>query len=144
MQKTVEELTKILNEFRTSHLNKTFTSSELVKELMSVGFGKNVAYYVIKKSFPFEKMGSTVLYTCPKEPVLKGIVVGAIQKQRDNANMYHRRKKEGVKNELSEQEALKVLAGKGYQIHRCVGFDVDRFKKENPELYNKYLKYELI
>ena len=144
IRKTEEELWEALNTFRMSHINKTFTSSEIIKELMNLGFGKNVAYNIIKKSFPFERMGNIVLYTCPKESIYKNIVIGAIQKQRDDANNYHKRKKENIQKELSEQEALKVLSSRGYQIRKCVGFDVDRFKRENPELYLKYLKYETV
>ena len=43
-----------------------------------------------------------------------------------------------------EEKAIATLQAAGYQIRKIVGFDMERFQKENPVLYKKYLKYEII
>lgn len=128
----IEELTKKLNEFRMSSLMKTFIASDLRQKLTEIGFTTNIASSIMQRCFPFEKMGKSRLYGVPKDPIHKSIVASAYKKQ----TTYGKR--------VSEKEALEFLIQKGYQIRRCVGFDMERFKKEQPTMYQKYLRYECI
>jgi hypothetical protein len=41
-----------------------------------------------------------------------------------------------------EEECAEYLRKQGYQLKKCVGFDEDAFKKDYPQLYEKYLIYE--
>ena len=141
-KKDLEELTRRLNEFRMSNLNKTFLSSELNKELVQLGFNKGTAGMICNKCFPYEKLGNQRLYSIPKDPIHKGLVVSVYQKNRDYASKSYHSKKETVNNKINEEDALKLLSSKGYQIRKCVGFDLEKFRLENPVLYKKYLKYE--
>ena len=136
-----EALTQSLNEFRMSSLGKTFTTEQLKSKLMSLGFNKNTACYIMQHYFPFEKMGNSRLYEVPKDPIHKSILVTIYKKQRE----YRKEHSNSICNaDNPEEEALKLLASKGYEIRRCVGFDIERFASENPVLYRKYLKYETI
>ena len=145
-KKTPEEFTSILNGFRMQHQGEEFTSSELCKKLVELGFGKNVAYSIMLKSFPFVRVGNEVKYTLPKEPIHKSIVLGAIQKQRDLARGYaqERKKKLSVASTVSTLDsALEAVKAAGYRISKPV-FDHERFAKEHPEIAAQYIKYENI
>ena len=141
-KKNLEELTKKLNEFRMSHLNKTFLSSELNEKLIELGFNKSAAGAISNKCFPYERLGKQRLYSMPKDPIHKGLVIGVYQKNRSYALKSYHSKKESMNDKMNEEEALQLLSSKGYQIRKCVGFDLEKFKNENPILYKKYLKYE--
>lgn len=139
-----EELTSIINGFRIQNQGNTFTSGELCKKLIELGFGKNVAYAIMLKSFPSTKMGQTVVYGIPKEPIHKSVIVGAIQKQRDNAKEYARNRKCPQQPVVSNLDAaLETIKAAGYRISKPI-FDYERFAKEHPEMVAKYTKYELI
>lgn len=138
---TPEEFTSIINGFRIQHQNETFTSGELCKKLVDLGFGKNVAYAIMRKSFPSTRVGNEVKYTLPKEPIHKSIIIASIQKQRENAKVYARNKKQSTASTLDS--ALAAVQAAGYRISKPI-FDYERFSKENPEMVAKYTKYELI
>lgn len=53
-------------------------------------------------------------------------------------------KKEETKKTTLEEDCIKYLQNQGYKLQKCIGFDEERFKKECPQLYQKYLKYESI
>lgn len=140
----IEEQTRKINEFISKNKGKVITgSSDLVTELHKMGFNKNVAYKIIS-GFEKEKMGTTTLYSIPSEPIyikrLEGYYKSVNKEAYDRKNV----KKAKVENQSNEEAALALLASKGYQIRKCVGFDLERFAKENPVLYKKYLKYEII
>lgn len=41
-----------------------------------------------------------------------------------------------------ESECAAYLKQQGYKLKRCIGFDEESFKKDYPQLYQKYLIYE--
>ena len=135
----IEELTRKLNEFRMSHQNKTFTRDELVEELHALGFNAQISGLLIPK-LPYEVLGKSRLYSMPKDPIHKNLI-GSFYTR---CNSYGRKSKEKISEQNSEEAALALLAKKGYQIRKCVGFDLERFQKENPIIYNRYLKYEIV
>ena len=141
---TPEEFTSILNGFRMQHQGEEFTSGEMCKKLVEIGFGKNVAYSIMLHSFPATRIGNEVRYTLPKEPIHKSIIIGAIQKQKENAKMYARNKKCPQQPVVSSLDsALAAVQAAGFRVSKPV-FDYERFSKENPEMVVKYTKYELI
>lgn len=144
MKHSSDELTSIVNGFRMQHQDDTFTSGELCKKLMELGFGKNVAYAIMLKAFPSTKMGQTVVYGIPKEPIHKSVIITAIQKQRDHAREYARNKKSPQQPVVSNLDsALAAVQAAGYRVSKPI-FDYERFAKEHPEMVAKYTKYELI
>ena len=140
----VEELTRKLNEFRMSHLEKTFTGEELHNELSKLGFNSAVSSFIANSFFPYEYMGKQRLYEVPKTPIHKGSLEAFYNKKRDAVKKSYNKKITASSNIQSEEAALALLSSKGYQIRKCIGFDLERFAKENPVLYKKYLKYEII
>ena len=141
-KKNVNDLCRDLNLFIDQNQKKTFTSAELVEELKKIGFNKNMAYAVAISNFPSEKMGSSKLYNCPKEHILNRIIVGLFSKQREKANNYAKERKEVKSAFMTEEQAIQLLVAKGYRIQKPIGFDIDKFYKDNPTLYAKYMAYE--
>ena len=144
----IEEKTRILNEFRVEASNKSFTYKEL-KDIFKERKITNdpMTMSGILKLFPFEKIGNNKIYEMPKNPIHISLIK-KIWKSRADYQKKNKEKKKVVDNtpsvEISEKDALTLLTSKGYQIRKCVGFDLERFAKENPDLYKKYLKYEII
>ena len=138
------ELTQKLNEFRMAHPNKSFTREELQEELQKLGFNTQVRGAIIPKFFTYEKIGQNRIYTMPKEPIHKSAIEGVYQIFRNSKNKSRESKRIEAISENSEEAALALLSARGYQIRKCVGFDIERFQKEQPVLYRKYLKYETV
>ena len=55
-----------------------------------------------------------------------------------------RKAKETPKQTTMEEDCVEYLLGQGYKLQKCVGFDEERFRKEHPDIYQRYLKYEVI
>ena len=140
----IEELIVKLNEFRKQNLGKSYTSGELLDKLVLLGFNKSYGWGIMSKAFPHEKIGLSNLYSVPKEPIHINVIKSIVETYRANTKKYKQDKIKEIKEKVTEEEALNLLSSKGYQIRKCVGFDLDRFAKENPGLYKKYLKYEII
>jgi hypothetical protein len=141
--KNYEELTGALNKFRMEHLSKTFSREELVTALREIGFNHNTAQSILS-FIPSEKIGTSKLYTFSKDPIHKNLVEGVYRNDAKLRKKSAQRLK-GQKSENSpEEKAIATLQAAGYQIRKIVGFDMERFQKENPVLYKKYLKYEII
>lgn len=140
-----KELARRLNEFREKARkeNKTFTSAQLYEELQKMGFNVSIAKRVAAM-MDFEKIGTSKLYSMPETPIHKD----RIERLYKDANKSQKRsnaKRKQVKSEdMTEREALSLLIKKGYRIKRAIKFDLERFMKEQPEMYRKYCIYEYI
>ena len=135
-------LTESLNKFRMEHQSKTYTREELVEALCGLGFNKGTAGMVIAKFVPSEKMGTSKLYSFGREPIHKSQVEAIYKKFASYGNTAP---KKPIPVPVSEEESLiSKMKEMGYQVRKIVGFDMERFQKENPVLYKKYLKYEII
>ena len=141
--KNYEELTGALNKFRMEHQNKTFSREELVKSLKEIGFNGNIAQRILS-FIPSEKIGTAKLYTFGKEPIHKSQVEGIYRKEAKIRAKSAAKIRSNSLEASAEEAALSLLQSKGYQIRKVVGFDLERFQKENPILYRKYLKYEIV
>ena len=139
-----EEQTRKINEFIQKNQGKSFTGSEIEETLHKLGFNKNIAYKIARSAFPFEKMGISTLYEVPKKPIYIELIKNLYKSVSDSQRKRAQSKKVEVKEQNAEEAALAFLSSKGYQIRKCIGFDLERFAKENPVLYKKYLKYEIV
>jgi len=139
-----QEQTQKINEFIQKNQGKSFTGSEIEETLHGLGFNKNVAYKIARSAFPFEKMGVSTLYEVPKKPIYIELIKNLYKSVADSQRKRIQGKKIEAKEQNTEEAALAFLSSKGYQIRKCVGFDLERFSKENPVLYKKYLKYEIV
>ena len=135
------ELTEKLNKFRMEHLSKTYTYNELMKELKMIGISSVYASSLLcSGAIPREKVGKAYLYSFSKEPIHRS----TIESLYFNRNSYINKKKDNSKPISQEEAAMKLLQEKGYQVRRVIGFNLEKFKAENPVLYKKYLKYEVV
>lgn len=134
-------LTECLNKFRMEHQSKTFTREELVEALCELGFNKGTAGMIIAKFIPSEKMGTSKLYSFGREPIHKSQVEAIYRKFASYGNAAP---KKSVPTLSEEESLISKMKEMGYQVRKVIGFDMERFKAENPVLYKKYLKYETI
>lgn len=137
----VESLTRKLNEFRMSAINRTFTNEELYESLRALGFNKVTCGY-IAGTLPYEKIGQSKLYSMPKDPIHKSVIAGFYSKQAKQRRECYNKAKLVNNESITEKAALDLLNAKGYQIRKVIGFDLNHFQKDNPSLYKKYLIYE--
>lgn len=138
----IHELTRKFNEFRQEHLGRTFSTKELYSEFAAMGFNVNIAQQMTK-FLDSEKIGTSKLFTFKDTPVLEIQIENLYNQHRKQASK-SRRKMLGVGPEtMSEKMALEVLQKAGcYRVKKAVGFDVERFKQDHPDLYRKYTIYE--
>jgi hypothetical protein len=124
------------------HQSKTFTREELVEALYKLGFNKGTAGMIIAKFIPSEKMGTSKLYSFGREPIHKSQIEAIYKKFASYGNTSV---KKPVLTPVSDEESLiEKMKEMGYQVRKVIGFDMERFKAENPVLYKKYLKYETV
>jgi hypothetical protein len=119
------------------HLSQTYTYSELKKILKDLGISSVYATALLASNvIPHEKVGKAYLYSFNTEPIHRATI----------ENLYLSRKVYGkkVESESPEEKSINHLQSLGYQIRKPIGFDIERFKKENPVLFKKYLKYEVV
>jgi len=143
-QKKVDthELTRKFNEFRQNHQGRTFSTKELYAEFSAMGFNANIAQQMTK-FLDSEKIGTSKLFTFKDTPLLEIQIENLYRKSRNAASKSHK-KLMGIGPEtMSEKMALEVLQKAGcYRVKKAVGFDVERFKQDHPDLYRKYTIYE--
>jgi hypothetical protein len=141
-----KDLTRKLNEFRDKARkeNRTFTSSQLYEELEKIGFNTSISKR-IAAFMDFEKIGTAKLYSMPAEPIHQSRIERLYKEARKSQYKCRAHKRIANNADMSEKQALEVLAKKGcYRIKRIVGFDLERFAKEQPDIYRKYCKYDYI
>ena len=134
----VSELTKKVNEFRTENIGKQYSSKELYNELYKLGFNMHISIRVAAL-FPAQKLGTSKYYEMTDEPIHQ-CKITALYKASKKAYTKSRNKGE----ELTEKSALELLNTLGYRIKRVIGFDMEKFMKEQPEMYRRYCKYEYV
>lgn len=138
----IHELTKKFNEFRQANQGRTFSTKELYAEFNAMGFNSGIAQQ-LTKFLDAEKIGTSKLFTFKDTPLLEVQIENLYRKAR-KASAKSYRKSIGVGPEtISEKIAIEVLQKAGnYRIKKAVGFDVERFRQEHPDLYRKYTIYE--
>ena len=134
----ITELTKKVNEFRKEHIGKQYSSKELYNELYKLGFNLHISKRVAAL-FPAQKLGTSKYYEMTDEPIHQS-KIAALYEASKKAYTKNRNKKE----ELTENSAVEFLIGLGYRVKKITGFDMENFKKEQPEMYRRYCKYEYV
>lgn len=125
------------NTIRMQNQNKTLTREEFIKLMSSIGINQNIINLIIRFNYVMsERVGVNKLYSFKSVPLYKAQLESLYRKDSKSRN-----KKENISE---EEQALNLLQSKGYQIKVCKGFDELRFKKDHPDLYQKYLIYETL
>ena len=152
MKKLVpQDLVHKFNELRMNNRNEKFTAQGLQDLLKQNGFNEDLIYFMKKQNiFNVEKVqkSSQKIYRFKDEPLYCKRMEKLINDWRQTVNKSYKRIKAEMpltpQECISEEEMLKSLKSKGYQIQKCVGFDESKFAKEHPDLYKQYLIYECI
>jgi hypothetical protein len=132
-------MTAKLNQFRIDHLGKSYTRQEMEAYLKQMGFNRGVIRLLLPK-LPFEVIGRAKLFNMDSNPIHVSVIDNCYKKCAAYTHKTVVKKHE----QCSEEQALQTLKNAGYKIQREVGFDMDRFKKEQPVMYQRYLKYETV
>ena len=137
------ELVKSFNELRLANQGKTFTGKELDQLLNRYSFSMDLVLALKRNSNVFDSVrsGTSKLFSFRKDPLFIDTMEHIVKDMRDHRIGEYKKE---TPNLSEEEKALALLKNQGYQIKKLVGFDESRFKKENPELYKKYLVYEYI
>ena len=138
----IRELTQKFNEFRQKNQGRTFSTQELYTEFANMGFNKNIAQQ-LTHFLDSEKIGTSKLFTFKDTPLLDVQIENLYRKARKSSAKSYK-KMMGVGPEtMSEKMAIEVLQKAGcYRVKKAIGFDVERFKQDHPDLYRKYTIYE--
>lgn len=133
----ITELTKKVNEFRKEHIGKQYSSKELYNELYKLGFNLHISKRVAAL-FPAQKLGTSKYYEMTDEPIHQSKIAALYEATRKTNT------KSRNKGEDFEKSALEFLIGLGYRVKKITGFDMEKFMKEQPEMYRRYCKYEYV
>lgn len=143
-QKRVDthELTRRFNEFRQNNQKRTFGTKELYAEFTKMGFNINIAQQMTR-FLDSEKIGTSKLFTFKNTPLLE-VQIEHLYNSHRKTTEKSRKKMLGVgESTMTEKVALEILQKTGkYRIKKAVGFDVERFRQDHPDLYRKYTIYE--
>lgn len=139
MKVNVLDLTQRLNSFRISHQDGRFTYPQVLDVLQGLGFSKTISQALAAK-LPSEMMGANKIYKFGNQPIHKSEIEAIYKRMASYAKKTYKEKK----SPFNQEDAVSKLQKLGYQIRRPIGFDEERFRKECPELYLKYQKYEEI
>ena len=138
-KKDYMKMAENFNNFRLANQNKTFTRPEIYSELQKIGFpSKIVGALISRGKIESAHIDKETIYSMSSNPLHKDMIATIYNDQR------YEKAKPSVEDSYSEEKVIKQLQAAGYQIRKCVGFDTEAFAKDHPELYKKYLKYEII
>lgn len=129
-KKNLESLMVAFNMRRQGLMNQKLTRSEMLEELKAIGFSKSQVSQLMEKGYiRREKSGKNAskLYSFMDSPLNI--------KQMENLGT-------SSKSKFNEKEAIHQLQIQGFKVLKPIGFDEEKFRKENPELYKKYLIYD--
>lgn len=135
MIKDFTGLAKAINAFREANQNNKFDYQTLQARLNEFGFRKNVVSALIKKGYiTKEPIGNKQFqYGFKAEPINIYQLETVFKELRS-------KKPKGIDTSV----AISHLQSAGYKIQKCIGFDEEKFSKDHPELYQQYLKYEIL
>lgn len=146
MKVNVKEICEQYNKARSQNAGRKGSVKWTSDILKSFGIGTNMAKRIMREP--------TLLIPCKRENAGKGNYKGFIFPYTPVHISWFEswlsdKKKETPKvsierDENFETECAVYLKQKGYQLKKCVGFDEDAFKKDYPQIYQKYLIYENI
>ena len=139
----VEKVCAGYNLARDKYAGRKMASEQVVKILKENGISETVSKRMLKSSTLFTRYkrencgkGLHYGYIWPNTPVhinlIRNFLYPPVEK-----------KEVSSKKDMSfEEECATYLRNQGYVLKKCVGFDEDAFKKDYPQLWQKYLIYE--
>jgi len=138
----LEKVCAAYNTARNENVGRKMPREMVINILKSHGISESLAVKMTRNDTLFTRFqrencgkGKHIGFIWPNTPIhisiLRKWLYPPVEKQPE------------VKKNLSfEEECAEYLRKQGYQLKKCVGFDEDSFKKDYPQLYEKYLIYE--
>jgi len=151
MSRTVNfvEKTRLINEFRMVNAKKTFTYNEMQKALKEAGItGNSNTFGGLLKFFPATVVEGKNLYEMPIAPIHISQIKEAWKRQKSYMVAYNAKKKAVTEkpvigiSSFSDEELIEELKNRNYRIQKCIGFDLERFKKEHSVMFKDYQNFE--
>lgn len=138
----LEKVCAAYNTARNENVGKKMPREMVINILKSHGISGSLAVKMTRNDTLFTRFqrencgkGKHIGFIWPSTPIhiniLRKWLYPPIEKQ-----------PETKKNLSFEEECAEYLRKQGYQLKKCVGFDEDAFKRDYPQLYEKYLIYE--
>ena len=141
----IKTKTEAFNRTRLENKSKSFTYAELIALLKAAGIPLDITTLIIKHHFiDKEEVDGKMLYSFQANSLHMDSMQAFYDEKNRKKKAWNDSKKSPVKDALTERAALALLQSKGYRIKRIVGFDLERFMMEQPEMYHKYAKYEYV
>lgn len=145
----IDEMCGVFNTLRQENLHKKFSPNEMKDLMAKNGIGNAVFRRMAQLNFfrirtdPGHGKGNMKQYAFTDCPIYLGQFKKVYEDIRASRRKQYNKEESSLKENLTEESALKLLKSQGYQIRRAY-FDEERFAKENSELYSKYLIYESV
>lgn len=124
------KLCENFNKFRLENSEKYFSLEEMKNNLKKLGFNKHIIQLLIKDDQLFTRLSrwrDTKIRFSTKPLYIEKL-----------KNLYCSYNKSSKTYNCSIERAIKLLKNNGYKVLKKEGFDLNTFKSENPDLYNKY------
>jgi hypothetical protein len=140
-----EEISAKYNLVRDKNKGKRFSNEQVIKLLKEAGLSGNMAVKITSNNTLLQQFkregcgrGKHIGYIFPYNPIHKTYFENWIYPKHSEKPQVSEKDKD------FESECATYLKQQGYQLRKCVGFDEEAFKKDYPQLWNKYLIYESI
>ncbi len=141
----IRQKTESFNRTRLENKKKSFTYTEITSLLKGAGIPIDITTLIIKHHFiDKEEVEGRMLYSFQETSLHTDSMQAFYNEKNRRKKAWNDSKKKPVKDALTEKAAIDLLSQKGYRIKRIVGFDLEKFAAEQPEMYRKYCKYEYV
>lgn len=140
---SAESLCKAYNTLRQEKVGQKLVGNQVDELLSKNGVSKWIIKKMLQSPIFFTKVkregkGNCIGYMFQYNPVNIHLFETWLKDQKSVPS-----KKEEKKLSF-EEECVQYLANQGYVLQKCIGFDESAFKKDYPQLYQKYLRYEKV
>ena len=141
-----EEVSAKYNLVRDKNKGKKFSNEQVIKLLKEAGLSGVMASKIVANTTLLEKFkregmgrGNHIGYIFPYNPIHKSWFENWIYPP------HSEKPKVSIERDKDfESECAAYLKQQGYQLKKCLGFDEESFKKDYPQIYQKYLIYESV
>ena len=139
-----EEVSAKYNSVRDKNQGKKFSNEQVIKLLKEAGLSGNIAAKIAANNTLLQQFkregcgrGKHIGYIFPYNPIHKAWFENWIYPPHSEKPKVSVERDKGF-----ESECATYLKQQGYQLKKLVGFDEESFKKDYPQIYQKYLIYE--
>lgn len=134
-KKNIAETCQAFNIFKSVNLDRIFTREQLFSELKEVGISTNVARKIVPTFCEISQVGKHYLYKFKDTPLLKNVLTSYYK----DVAKEKKTKKTPIFN---TEDSIKFLENSGYKVLKWKEFNLESFKTDYPDLFEKYSIYE--